>query len=178
MNRKMFLFLIFSVINTQVSAMLPWLNQRCDDMRKAKRESQVPSCGERFDCSIGGKPLTDDQQKEFHERRKELYPELHADKVMMAISDSDCIRDTFCDNLSRWGHDHDADSAISQKFGSQVSLEKGNVAKAYTNTLWMYCFDKHNTPALREVSWRQAGEQACGQMNQQNVLVMDITQKK
>lgn len=102
MNRKMFLFLIFSVINTQISAMLPWMNKRCDDMWKAKRESQVPPCkgGERFDCRIDGKPLNDDQQKEFHDRRKELYPELHAHKVMTAVDESDCIRKTVFDNFS------------------------------------------------------------------------------
>lgn len=149
-------------------------------MWKAKRESQVPPCkgGERFDCRIDGKPLNDDQQKEFHDRRKELYPELHAHKVMTAVDESDCIRKTVFDNFSHWGHDRDGDSEMGDKFGSQVGQEQGNLANAYTNTLWTHCFDKHNTPVLQQASWRQAGEQACVQMNQQNALVVDITQKK
>lgn len=67
---------------------------------------------------------------------------------------------------------------MGDKFGSQVGQEQGNLANAYTNTLWTHCFDKHNTPVLQQASWRQAGEQACVQMNQQNALVVDITQKK
>jgi hypothetical protein len=119
-------------------------------------------------------PLNDKDQKEFHGKRKDLYPGIHADNVGDAVARTNCVGDTMADNLSSWGHGRDEDQDFNQKFGSKVGQEQGNVPKAYIDTIFGHCYERYDTPRLQQISWDQSGHQACGQMKQSKVLVVDI----